>query len=197
MSAPDPDITRLLTAAGSGDSRAAQELLPLVYHELHRLASARMAAAPPGNTLQATALVHEAFLRLVGSGDPGWNGRGHFFGAAARAMRNILVDQARRKAAIRHGGFAARTSDAPEPAVESSLDDVLALDEALQKLEQVDPAAARVVMLKHFAGLDDAQVAAALEVSERTVRREWRYARAWLQKELGQSPPGDDGHEPG
>src|SRR5262249_17231108 len=100
------DITILLSAAAAGDLRAADEVLPLVYHELHRLAQARMAKTPPGNTLQPTALVHEAYLRLVGSGDPGWNGRGHFFGAAARAVRNILGEQARRKAAVKHGGHA-------------------------------------------------------------------------------------------
>lgn len=180
------DITILLTAAAAGDSRAAAELLPLVYRELHRLAQARMAKTPPGNTLQATALVHEAYLRLVGSGDPGWNGRGHFFGAAALAMRNILVEQARRKAAVKHGGGAARVDvDTADIAIEAPAEDILALDEALRRLEQDDPDAARVVMLKHFAGLNNEEVAAVLGVSDRTVRREWRFARAWLQNQLG------------
>lgn len=180
------DITRLLSAAAGGDSNAGRELLPLVYQELRRLARARMAAAPPGNTLQPTALVHEAFLRLVGSGDPGWNGRAHFFGAAAQAMRNILVDQARRKAAIKHGGAAARVSAEPDDlAIEPPAEDLLALDEALQLLEAEDPDAARVVLLKHFAALDDDEIATALQVSTRTVRREWRFARAWLQQKLG------------
>lgn len=190
------DITTLLTAAARGDSNAGRELLPLVYQELRRLARARMAAAPPGNTLQPTALVHEAFLRLVGSGDPGWNGRAHFFGAAAQAMRNILVDQARRKAAIKHGGAAARVQVEPDDLViDASAEDLLALDEALKALETEDPDAARVVMLKHFAALEDAEIAAALQISTRTVRREWRFARAWLQRKLGASIPeaGADG----
>jgi RNA polymerase sigma factor (TIGR02999 family) len=180
------DITRLLSAAAAGDSGAGRELLPLVYQELRRLAQARMSKTPAGNTLQPTALVHEAYLRLVGSGDPGWSGRGHFFGAAAQAMRNILVEQARRKASVKHGGQAARVyADEADLAIEAPAEDVVALDEALRTFEQADPDAARVVMLKHFAGLSDGEVAAALNISERTVRREWRFARAWLQKALG------------
>jgi RNA polymerase sigma factor (TIGR02999 family) len=196
MANPAADITMLLTAAAAGNQQAAEKLLPLVYQELRRLAQARMAKTPAGNTLQPTALVHEAFLRLVGSGDPGWNGRGHFFGAAAQAMRNILVDQARRKAAVKHGGQAVRVEpDAADLAIESPAEDVVALDEALKRFEQADPAAARVVMLKHFAGLSDGEVAAALNVSERQVRREWRFARAWLQRELGAPVGGEVGDD--
>src|SRR5262249_29184195 len=128
-------------------------------------------------------------------GDPGWNGRGHFFGAAARAMRNILVEQARRKAAVKHGGNSVRESDAIDLAIETPAEDILALDEAVRNLEKEDPDAARVVMLKHFAGLADGEIAAVLDVSERTVRREWRFARAWLQKELGAAPVSEDGDD--
>lgn len=193
MAEPAAEITRLLSSAVKGDASAARELLPLVYHELHRLAQARMSKTPPGNTLQPTALVHEAYLRLVGNGDPGWNSRGHFFGAAAQAMRNILVEQARRKAAVKHGGQAARVAGAAEePLFESPAEDILALDEALQKLERYDAEAARVVVFKHFAGLSDAEIAASLNISERTVRRDWRFARAWLQNAMGHAPRGGE-----
>ena len=175
----------LLQAASSGDAGAASRLLPILYEELRRLAADRMRQAPPGNTLQPTALVHEAYLRLVGGGDVGWNGRGHFFGAAARAMRDILVEQARRKAAARHGGGRER---APLVDVEIGLDgggeDLVALDGALRRLEARDADKAQIVMLRYFAGLTTAQTAAALGVSERTVEREWRYIKAWLRREL-------------
>ncbi len=178
-------VTQVLQAAREGDPRAAAELLPLVYNELRRLAQARMAQASPGNTLQPTALVHEAYLRLVGAQDPGWNSRGHFFAAAAQAMRNILVEQARRKASLKRGGDKKRlNADEMELAIESPSEDVIALDEALTELERSDPRKARVVMLHHFAGLTLEETAAALDVSLPTVEREWRFARALLYTRL-------------
>jgi RNA polymerase sigma factor (TIGR02999 family) len=182
------DVTQLLDAAADGDARAAAHLLTLVYDELRRLAARQLAAEKQGQTLQATALVHEAYLRLVGpGGGPGWNGRGHFFGAAARAMRQILVDAARAKAADKRGGdrlkltLAAGDVAAPDgpPA-----DDLLDLDAALTRLAAEDPAKARLVELKYFAGLTDAAAAAALGISAATAKRHWAYARAWLFGQL-------------
>src|ERR1051326_907367 len=140
-------VTLLMEAASSGDEKAAGELLPLLYDELRNLAEARLARTPPGNTLQATALVHEAYLRLVGDTNPGWKNRAHFFGAAAQAMRNILVDHARRKAALKRGGDRDRVENA-EAAFDVDLDEVLAIDEALKKLEQIDPRKAQIVNLR-------------------------------------------------
>jgi RNA polymerase sigma factor (TIGR02999 family) len=181
-------VTRILAAVARGDKQAASDLLPLVYAELRTLAGARMARTPPGNTLQPTALVHEAYLRLVGLEDPGWKGRQHFFGAAARAMRDILVEQARRKARLKHGGGQRRVAvDPAELAIEPPAEDVLAVDEALRRLEREDPRCAEIVLLRYFAGLTEAETAAALGLSERTVRRDWRYARSWLQRELASS----------
>ncbi|NNE09548.1 MAG: sigma-70 family RNA polymerase sigma factor [Gemmatimonadetes bacterium] len=183
-------VTRLLERVSQGDAGAATELLPLVYGELRRLAVARMAKVPPGNTLQPTALVHEAYLRLVGKGDPGWNGRGHFFGAAAEAMRQILVDQARRKSAARHGGGRKRLDvDEVEIAFEAPVDDILALNLALEKLEESDPRKAAIVKLRFFAGLDRLETAAALGVSVATVDRDWRYILARLHSELAPDDP--------
>jgi RNA polymerase sigma factor (TIGR02999 family) len=182
---PQTDLTMVLRAAAAGDRQAGAALLPLVYEELRRLARSRLDRTPPGNTLQPTALVHEAYLKLVGQADPGWDGRNHFFGAAARAMRDIVVDHARRKAAVKHGGGAARVEmDAVDIALERSPEDILALDQALKKLEEEDPRKAQLVMLRCFAGLTMAEAAAALELSERTVEREWSYIRAWLQAEM-------------
>jgi RNA polymerase sigma factor (TIGR02999 family) len=177
------DVTRLLDAAAAGDARAAAELLPLVYDELRKLAAARLAREVPGQTLDATALVHEAYLRLVG-GD-GFDGRGHFFAAAAEAMRRILIDQARRKQADRHGGGWHRLDvmDA-ELAIDSGGDDLLAVNEALTRLAGQDPQAARLVELRFFAGLTLEQAAAAVGVPARTAYRQWAYARAWLRREL-------------
>jgi RNA polymerase sigma factor (TIGR02999 family) len=184
-------VTVALQALKAGDAHAAADLLPLVYDELRALARARLAKTPPGNTLQPTALVHEAYLRLIGDADPGWDTRGHFFASAARAMRDILVDQARRKGAVKHGGDRRRVdiddaspSAEPMPIFEQPAEDMLALDAALKSLEQQDERKAQVVMLRFFAGLTNAQIAAALNISEPTVERDWRFARAFLQTEL-------------
>jgi RNA polymerase sigma factor (TIGR02999 family) len=188
MSDPSPGpVTRLLAAVESGDSRAASDLLPVVYAELRRLARSLMSAVPPGNTLQPTALVHEAYLRLVGSGDRGWTSRGHFFGAAAKAMRQILVDQARRKAALKRGGDRIRVEADDELLIESPADDVIALDRALSQLEEQDRRAADVVELRFFAGLTAEETASALGVSLSTVEREWRFARALLRTQLSEA----------
>lgn len=183
------DITRLLDAAAAGDPRAAADLLPLVYDELRKLAAAWLAAERPGQTLQATALVHEAYVRLVGpDAGGGWNGRGHFFGAAARAMRRILVDAARRKAADKRGGDWNKVSlghAAPLAAPDApAADDLLALDAALEALAAEDPRKARLVELRYFAGLSVEAAAAALGVSEATAKRDWVYARSWLYGRL-------------
>jgi len=179
---PDAQITRMLRAASEGDRQAAAELLPLLYSELRKLAQARMAKTPPGNTLQPTALVHEAYLRLVGTDEPSWSGRAHFFGAAAQAMRDILVEQARRKSRLKHGGNRRRLDlDAAEPAVEPPAEDILALNEGLRELEQADPRRGRIVMLRYFAGLSSEETAAALGISLRTVEREWRSSKAFLR----------------
>jgi RNA polymerase sigma factor (TIGR02999 family) len=181
----------MLAGLSRGDRQAAADLLPLVYDELRRLAKSRLARTPPGQTLQATALVHEAYLKLVGSQDPGWEGRAHFFGAAARAMREILVAQARRMAAVKRGGDRQRLDAAevtPEIAPPSA--DLLALDEALRRLEQEDPRKGEIVMLRYFAGLSREETASALGVTVRTIDREWRYIVARLHMELADQPPG-------
>jgi len=181
------ETTRLIRAAAEGEPRVTEELLPLVYEELHELARARMAREPRGHTLQATALVHEAFLRLLGpNGEAArWSGRGHFFGAAARAMRRILVERARRVRRLRHGGELERVP-LSEPGAPSAGGerDVLALDAALEKLERLAPRQAEVVQLRHFAGLTVEETARALEVSPATVKSDWSFARAWLHREL-------------
>ena len=188
MTQPQPHpITQALQRARAGDAGAASALLPLVYSELRSLASVLMARLPPGQTLQPTALVHEAYLRLIGSADPGWDGRGHFFVAAARAMRDILVDEARRKAALKRGGNLNRVplEEGVSMELPVNADDVLALEEALQKLERDDPRKGEIVNLRFFAGLAPPEIAETLGISEATVKREWRYVRAWLHKELG------------
>jgi RNA polymerase sigma factor (TIGR02999 family) len=178
---PVTEITRVLDAAAAGDPRASADLLPLVYAELRSLARAQMAKTPPGNTLQPTALVHEAYLRVAGANGPKWNGRGHFFAAAAQAMRQILVDQARRKARIKRGGGRKRVDlGATEPVIESVADDILGLDEALTRLEEDDPRKAKIIMLRYIAGLTEEETAAALGVSAPTIRRECRFAKALL-----------------
>jgi len=168
--------------------QAAEELLPLLYAELRRLAQARMARLPPGNTLQPTALVHEAYVRLARSGRSQWNGRGHFFGAAAQAMRQILVDQARRKSARKHGGGQKRLDvDDLDLPIETPVEDLLALNQALERLERDDPRKAQIVLLRYFAGLEREEVAEVLGTSLRTVDREWRYIVARLHKEIADS----------
>lgn len=184
---PD-DVTQILQAIERGDPQAASRLLPLVYDELRRLAASKMAQESPGQTLQPTALVHEAFLRLVGNGDnEQWDTRGHFFVAAAEAMRRILIENARRRQSLKRGGGRIRCelqehdlALAPEDAAE-----LLALDEALTRLAEMDPALAKLVELRYFTGLTVEQTARALEISPRTAKRNWAYARAWLQRELG------------
>ena len=187
------DITLILNAAQQGDPKAAEELLPLVYNELHRLAAWRMANERPGQTLQATALVHEAYLRLVGNEDARWQGRRHFFGAAAEAMRRILVENARRKKRLKHGGQMERV-DVENVDIASPLpeDDLLAMDEALGRLTGVDPRAAELVKLCFFVGLTQEQAAKELGISISTAERTWAFARAWLFREIqkGQNPPG-------
>ena len=184
------DVTRILTAVEAGDPRAAAELLPLVYDELRRLAAARMKAEAPGHTLQPTALVHEAYLRLVGGGERNWDSRGHFFAAAAEAMRRIVVEAARRKQRVKHGGEHQRVgvelADLP-----TSLppEDLLALDEALGQLEQIDPVKARLVTLRYFAGLTIEQAADALNISRVTAHRYWTFARAWLHQRMTGGEP--------
>jgi RNA polymerase sigma factor (TIGR02999 family) len=176
------DVTQILQAIEAGDPHAAAELLPLVYDELRKLAAARMAEEKPGQTLQATALVHEAYVRLVGGDQPEeWNGRGHFFAAAAEAMRRILVESARRKARFKHGGGLVRHDlDEVQPAAPELGEDLLALDEALARLAEKDPVKAELVKLRHFAGLTIDQAAHALGISPATADRYWAYARAWL-----------------
>ncbi len=179
------DVTRILAAIGEGEGRASEELLPLVYEELRKLAAQRMAREQPGQTLQPTALVHEAYLRLVGGGPVEWNSRGHFFAAAAEAMRRILVDRARRRGRIRYGGGRKRAPLGLENvAAEEKSQDLLVLDDALHRLEREDERMSRIVMLRFFAGLSVQDTAQALGISPMTVKRDWACARAWLYDEI-------------
>ena len=179
------NVTRLLKAAGDGDQQAEADLLRAVYAELRQMAQAWMARTPPGQTLQPTALVHEAFVRLVGRDTEGWENRAHFFFAAGRAMRDILVEQARRKGTLKRGGDQQRV-DVPLENLSDDpvMSDVLALNEALARLEQLDPRKAELVMLRHFAGLTMEETAAAMGVSLSTVEREWRFTRALLYSQI-------------
>jgi RNA polymerase sigma factor (TIGR02999 family) len=183
------DTTQLLSRIESGDAAAAEELLPLVYDELRRLAAARLTHEKPGQTLGATALVHEAYLRLVGPADRApqrWEGRGHFFAAAAEAMRRLLVEQARRKKRLRHGGGRQRIDLDSQLFLSDDGDDrLIALDEALERLATDEPQAASVVKLRYFAGFTIEETAAAMNLSVRTVNRHWTFARAWLYWQLG------------
>ena len=180
------DVTRLLSAIEHGDPRASEELLPLVYKELRRLAKQGLAREKPGQTLQATALVHEAYLRLVGGEEAqGWNSRGHFFAAAAEAMRRILVENARRKRAEKHGGRLQRQDlDGIDIAALAPSEDLLVLDEALTKLEAEEPVKAQLVKLRYFAGLTEEDAAKALGISYTSAQRYWHYAKVWLLAEL-------------
>jgi RNA polymerase sigma factor (TIGR02999 family) len=180
------DVTRILSAIEQGDARAAEQLLPLVYDELRRLAAQRLAREKPGQTLQATALVHEAYLRLVdGEQAQAWNSRGHFFAAAAEAMRRILIDQARRKGSQRRGGSRHRRQLLDGDRIEAPLhEELLDLDEALARLAATDLQAAELVKLRVFAGMTVEEIARVQGTSARTVKRNWAYARAWLGREL-------------
>jgi RNA polymerase sigma factor (TIGR02999 family) len=178
-------VTRILAAIEQGDPHAAQQLLPLVYDELRKLAAARMAAERAGQTLQPTALVHEAYLRLVGGEERAWDSRGHFFAAAAEAMRRIVVENARRKKRARHGGGRERVEiELADLPTRMPPDDLLAVDEALARLEQIDPVKARLVNLRYFAGLTIEQAAEALNISRTTAHRYWTFARAWLHQQM-------------
>ncbi len=178
-------VTEILGALNAGDERAAEKLLPLVYDELRQLAAARMAQEAPGQTLQPTALVHEAWLRLVGTGNDHWNGRGHFFGAAAEAMRRILIDRARKRHRERHGHGLVRVDISQLDVATTSDDDVLLrVNEALEKLEAEAPERAQLVKLRFFTGLSIPEAAEALGIAPATANRYWAFARAWLLAEL-------------
>jgi RNA polymerase sigma factor (TIGR02999 family) len=183
------EVTRIINAIEQGDPHAAEKLLPLVYEELRVLAAQKMAQEPPGQTLQATALVHEAYIRLVGSEIQNWNSRGHFYAAAAEAMRRILIDNARRKKSLRRGGGRQRIKFEAAILVDSKVsptDDLVALDKALQKLSDKDKLKADLVKLRFFAGLTSEQAARVLDVSPATAERYWDYARSWLRVEITQ-----------
>lgn len=179
------EVTRILEAAQRGDAKAADELLPLVYAELRKLAAHKMANEAPGQTLQPTALVHEAWLRLTGGEERQWDNRGHFFAAAAEAMRRILIDNARRKRALRHGG-GQRPVDIQEVEIAAAMkeDELLAMDDALEKFAVLDKPKAELVKLRYFAGLTIEQAAETLGISAPTAKRHWTYARAWLYREI-------------
>jgi RNA polymerase sigma factor (TIGR02999 family) len=196
------DVTRILNAIEQGDVKAADELLPVVYEQLRLLAAQKLAQEKPGQTLQATALVHEAYIRLVEAKGQSWNSRGHFFKAAAEAMRRILIDNARRKQSLRAGGERQRIDSADTGlweltlSDESSSEDLLALDEALEKLSKTDPRNAELVKLRYFAGLSLDQVAEIQGISRRTATRWWTYARAWLHREISGEGDSDFRHCP-
>jgi RNA polymerase sigma factor (TIGR02999 family) len=195
-SCPMSDVTRILSQINDGDPKAAEQLLPLVYDELRKLAAVKMAREKPGQTLQATALVHEAYVRLVGEGEhqPSWDSRGHFFAAAAEAMRRILVDRARKKQALRRGGGSQReTLEKVADLSTADADELLDLDEALQRLEQLHPTKAKLVKLRYFAGLTIPEAAEAMQLSITTANRYWSYARAWLHEELSGHQTTKDG----
>jgi RNA polymerase sigma factor (TIGR02999 family) len=183
----DERVAELLEQVAAGSTEAASELLPLVYDQLRRLAAARMARLRPGQTLQPTALVHEAYMDLVGNKDRRWEGRGHFFGAAAHAMREVLVDAARKKAALKRGGDRLRvdaTLDGVPGKEGLAEEDTLALDDALVRLKAEHPRNAEVVVMRYYGGLTHGEIAEVLDVTERTVERDWRFARAWLHDAL-------------
>lgn len=190
------DVTQILCAIEDGDLAAAEQLLPVVYDELRRLAAHRLAHEKPGQTIQATALVHEAYARLV-DGTPGarrWENRGHFFGAAAEAMRRILVENARRKGRLKRGGNLERQDlELAELAAPEPQEDLLALDEALTKLAATDKQAADLIQLRYFGGLSLPEVAKTLGISPRTADRLWAFARAWLHQEIAGMQPGSEG----
>ncbi len=181
MSTAANEVTTILAAIRCGDAKATDQLLPVVYDRLRRLAQQMMAREKAGQTLQATALVHEAYLRLLGD-EPDWDDRRHFYAAAAQAMRRILVERARRRNRIKHGGGRKRVDlDDASVVAEAESVDLVALDEVLRRLEKEEPRAARVVMMRFYAGLSEADAAEALDISVRTVWRDWNYAKAWLR----------------
>lgn len=193
-----PDVTQILEAIESGDAHAAGELLPLVYDELRKLAGHRMSRESPDHTLEPTALVHEAYLRLVGSAKNGWQNRGHFFAAAAEAMRRILIESARSRNRLKRGGGREKLDliDLPAPSIGGDPADLLALDHALAKLEQEDADKARLVKLRFFAGLSVEEAAAILQISRATADRWWTYARAFLYCEMRNDGRGDSTVKP-
>jgi RNA polymerase sigma factor (TIGR02999 family) len=185
-------VTEILQAIGAGDEQAPEKLLPLVYDQLRHLAGAKMAQQPPGQTLQATALVHEAWLRLAGGKLPHWESRKHFFAAAAQAMRHVLIERARRKLRVRHGGQWQRVEldsvDIPVPTDDERL---LQIDSAIDDLAAIEPEKAEVVKLRFFVGLEEKEIAELLHISPRTVERYWRYAKAWLFERVSQREPSE------
>ena len=181
------DVTRILQSIQAGDKSALEDLLPLVYDELRKLARARLAKEKPSQTLQATALVHEAYVRLVGKEAVEWNSRGHFFGAAAEAMRRILIEQARKRQTEKHGGALRRIELSTELTEPTRDDKLIQLDQALTKLEADDAIKAKLVKLRFFAGLTMREVAEALDISTSTADRYWVYSRAWIQREMNAS----------
>jgi RNA polymerase sigma factor (TIGR02999 family) len=182
-------VTQILEAIGAGDKQAAEELLPLVYAELRRLAAHKMAQEKPGQTLQPTALVHEAWLRLAGSNQQQWRGRDHFFSAAAEAMRRILVDNARRKQRVRHGGGLQREEiESIDLPIAAEPEKCLQVNEYLEQLAMEDPVKAEVVKLRVFVGLSVSEIASVLNCSEKTVQRHWTFAKAWLSRALKSAP---------
>ena len=183
-----PDVTKLMERAGGGDAQAAAELLPIVYEQLRASAAKRMAAERANHTLQPTALVHEAYLRLVGDRQAAWEGRAHFYAAAAEAMRRVLIDYARARNRSKRGGDWQRvTLDGLDPAEKSTpIEEIVSVDEAIRRMEERDPRMAEIVRLRFFAGLDVRDVAQALGITDRTVRRDWAVARAWLYRALSE-----------
>ena len=190
----EQDVTLLLQAAGRGDEQAWARLLAMLYAELRRLAERKLATLPPGQTLQPTDLVHEAYVHLVGDEDSGWKNRRHFLFAVSRAMHDVLVERARRRASLKRGGGRKQArAENVVMAIEAPVDNMLALDEALKRLEHDDPRKHEIVLLRFFAGLTVEETAKVLDVSTRTVEREWRYIRARLHKELADAPAGTAG----
>jgi RNA polymerase sigma factor (TIGR02999 family) len=186
MSEGPGEVTRLLGQLRAGKKDAAEELTPLIYQELHKLAAACMRRERIGHTLQATALVNEAYMRLLGQDNVEWQNRSHFYGIAAQIMRRVLLDYARKHQAAKRGGPAKVRIDEALLVTEQQLDVVLAVDESLKRLEQIDARQARVVELRFFAGLDVEQTASVIGISTATVKREWQFAKAWLQREMGE-----------
>ena len=184
------EVTRLLGQLSAGRKEAGVELAPLIYRELHKLAAACMRRERPGHTLQATALVHEAYMRLIGQKDVRWQNRSHFYGIAAQVMRRVLLDYARGRQAAKRGGPNQKIRiDEALLVSEQQLDVALSVDECLTRLEKIDPRQSRLVELRFFAGLSVEQTAEVMEISTATVKREWSFAKAWLQREMGETPP--------